>query len=550
MLPLIDLPFAWAANALGASKDELKLIFTFLISYPFAGALKRLPDTQPWKKNCFLIGVSLFYLVGVFDLWDGIRTLFISAAGAYAIAAYMDGPYMPWVGFVYLMGHMLYSHLYRELYPVPGVVDVTGAQMVLVMKLTAFCWSIHDGRLPDDGLSEFQRDRKIVKLPNVLDYAAYVLFFPSLFAGPAFDFREYQRWIDCTMFDVVVPDSKHGGTKRKRRIPKSHIPATWKAVTGLFWILIFLKLSAIYTTEFMLSDKAMEYSFFRRMWFLYAFCFTARTKYYGVWSLTEGACILSGLGYNGLDANKKARWDRVTNIDTWALETAQNTRAYLEAWNMNTNKWLKNYVYLRVTPKGKKPGFRSSLTTFGTSALWHGISPGYYLTFITASLVQTTAKQFRRHVRPLFLSADQKSAGPYKKAYDIFSMIITQLAFSYVAAPFIILSLSGSIKVWTRAFFIVHLGIIASMAFFNSPGKQWLVAKQQKRAGRARMERSISNDSIHQEGGGHPMGLPEDAAADFGEIREAIARRRSNSVISPGKVVGKGKGKEKGNKAN
>lgn len=42
---------------------------------------------------------------------------------------------MPWAAFVYLMGHMLYSHLYRELYPVPGIVDVTGAQMVLVMKV-------------------------------------------------------------------------------------------------------------------------------------------------------------------------------------------------------------------------------------------------------------------------------------------------------------------------------------------------------------------------------------------------------------------------------
>ena len=81
------------------------------------------------------IRVSLFYLVGVFDLWGGIRTLFVSAAGAYAITAYIDGPYMPWVAFVYLMGHMLYSHLYRELYPIPGIVDVTGAQMVLVMKV-------------------------------------------------------------------------------------------------------------------------------------------------------------------------------------------------------------------------------------------------------------------------------------------------------------------------------------------------------------------------------------------------------------------------------
>lgn len=42
---------------------------------------------------------------------------------------------MPWVGFVYLMAHMLYSHLYRELYPQPGVFDITAAQMVMVMKV-------------------------------------------------------------------------------------------------------------------------------------------------------------------------------------------------------------------------------------------------------------------------------------------------------------------------------------------------------------------------------------------------------------------------------
>lgn len=80
----------------------------------------------------------MFYLLGVFNLWDGIRTLFISAAGAYTIAAFIGGPFMPWIGFVFLMGHMLWSHVYRELYSVPGVVDVTGAQMVLVMKVCAF----------------------------------------------------------------------------------------------------------------------------------------------------------------------------------------------------------------------------------------------------------------------------------------------------------------------------------------------------------------------------------------------------------------------------
>src|SRR5205814_8487879 len=120
---------------------------------------------------------------------------------------------------------------------------------------------------------------------------------------------------------------------------------------------------------------------------------TDRLKYLGVWSLTEGAWILHGLGYNGHDPfTGKVSWDRLQNLTAWSVETAQNHRTFLGNWNMNTNKWLRNYVYLRVTPKGKKPGFRASMMTFVTSALWHGFYPGYYLTIILASLLQTVYK--------------------------------------------------------------------------------------------------------------------------------------------------------------
>lgn len=98
--------------------------------------------------------VSLFYLVGLFDLWSGIRTLFISSAGAYLIASYVDDPFMPWIGFVFLMGHMSLNHIHRQSANVTGKVDITGAfarktprledllttepgaQMVLVMKVS------------------------------------------------------------------------------------------------------------------------------------------------------------------------------------------------------------------------------------------------------------------------------------------------------------------------------------------------------------------------------------------------------------------------------
>ena len=291
---------------------------------------------------------------------------------------------------------MSISHIWRQIADSPSSIDVTGAQMVLLMKLSAFCWNIADGQLPEDQLSDLQKDRMLKELPSILDFAGYVLFFPSLFAGPAFDYADYRRWIDTTMFDVPaqVDPSKKPPVRKKRRIPRSGTPAMWKAAGGLFWVLLYLVLSGPYSHEVPLQDSFLEYGIVRRIWSLLMIGFVARFKYYGVWSLTEGACILAGLGYNGFDATTgKVSWNRLQNVDPWMVETAQNARAFLGGWNINTNNWLRNYVYLRVTPRGKKPGFRASLITFGTSALWHGFYPGYYLTFVLASFIQTAAKR-------------------------------------------------------------------------------------------------------------------------------------------------------------
>ena len=181
--------------------------------------------------------------------------------------------------------------------------------------------------------------------------------------------------------------------RKKHRIPRSGTPAAMKAVAGIGWIVLFLKLSGWYNADLVLGKDYMSYSLLHRIWILQMFGFTTRLKYYGVWFLTEGACILSGMGYKGVDPKTgRVNWSRLQNVNPWGIETAQNSRAYLENWNMNTNKWLRNYVYLRVTPKGKKPGFRASLATFATSAFWHGFYPGYYLSFVFAAFIQTAAK--------------------------------------------------------------------------------------------------------------------------------------------------------------
>lgn len=233
-------------------------------------------------------------------------------------------------------------------------------------------------------------------------------FFPALMVGPSFDYVDYQRWIETTMFEVPTgtDPANRPKTRKQRKIPQSGTPAAIKAGIGLTWIVLFLQFSKWYNTDLVLGDEYMRYGFLRRVWLLEMLGFSTRMKYYGVWYLTEGACILSGMGYKGINPKTgKVDWNRLQNVNPWGIESAQNSRAYLEGWNMNTNNWLRNYMYLRVTPKGKKPGFRASLATFVTSAFWHGFAPGYYLTFVLAAFLQTIAKSKVSPENPCFLHA-------------------------------------------------------------------------------------------------------------------------------------------------
>ena len=61
-------------------------------------------------------------------------------------------------------------------------------------------------------------------------------------------------------------------------------------------------------------------------------------------------------------------------------------------------------------------------------------------------------------------------------------MIVTQLTFSFVAAPFLILTFSGSLLAWSRVYFYAVIGTAASMAFFASPAKKTLRKMLEARA--------------------------------------------------------------------
>jgi hypothetical protein len=56
--------------------------------------------------------------------------------------------------------------------------DVTGPQMVLVMKLSTFAWNVQDGRRQVEKLDKWQKDFRVVEFPSILEFLGYAYVQP------------------------------------------------------------------------------------------------------------------------------------------------------------------------------------------------------------------------------------------------------------------------------------------------------------------------------------------------------------------------------------
>jgi lysophospholipid acyltransferase 1/2 len=97
--------------------------------------------------------------------------------------------------------------------------------------------------------------------------------------------------------------------------------------------------------------------------------------------LAEAVNNAGGLGFNGIDEKGRPKWDLLTNIKPWQLETATSLKVILDYWNMRksiytsnflciflllnieTALWLRRICYDRMT-KGR------TLGVFVLSAIW------------------------------------------------------------------------------------------------------------------------------------------------------------------------------------
>ena len=172
-------------------------------------------------------------------------------------------------------------------------------------------------------------------------------------------------------------------------------------------------------------------------------------RYFG-----EAGCVATGFGFNGIVVHDGKitgyRWDRVSNCDVLAVESAPHMSDVTNNWNMGVNNWLKNYVYFRVEAPSwvKRMGIPQktfmNLVTKATSAFWHGFYPTYYCFFLGAWLAGEMDDAMRASFEPATSPESKKlrAKGWWKgptNLYEIASWTVCILILNFWGVTFVLL---------------------------------------------------------------------------------------------------------------
>ncbi|XP_069738748.1 lysophospholipid acyltransferase 7 [Phaenicophaeus curvirostris] len=219
-----------------------------------------------------------------------------------------------------------------------------------------------------------------------------------------------------------------------------------------------------------------------RLFYMVPVFFAFRMRFYVGWLCAEAACIAAGLGGYPPAAHPKPGagptrpcprptraeasepWDfsAVRTIDAWGTEWCRQFRGGMRHWNMSVQWWLAQYVHRRA-PR-RPPALRSAWTMLA-SAYWHGLHPGFYLSFLSVPLWLAAEREAERALRGrLGPRGWALAAGPH--------WFLKMRAYDYLCMGFVLRDAASTLRYWASVYFCLHLVPLAGLllAALAGPG--------------------------------------------------------------------------------
>ncbi|KAI9215996.1 MBOAT, membrane-bound O-acyltransferase family-domain-containing protein [Blastocladiella britannica] len=495
--------------AIGVPEPTLRLLVSVLAAYPTALVQRSLlkPEISPTQRNAFNVasGLAIAWFFCGSDIKHSLFTATVTYLLSWAAATVL-APRDRWYGaaaaFAFNFGYLLIAYVYTasEGYDI----NWTTPQSVLVLRLIGFAFDCSDGskgviarrsaptatapdadaddkkadavpaRRPETEStrvpSAWSGDLSQTEMPSYLEMLGFVYFSGSFLVGPQFSFALYRRYLTLDLFKTHTPVGSTGkpGTPIGKSITAlldSGRPAALKTFgIAVVYLAVTQVLGMWYWSGITQTAEFLDASFGRRLWLAWWAGKTALTKYLGVWLLTEGACIFSGLGFDGLDAAGNPRWAGLANIYPKSFELATSLAEIIGSFNVNTNHWAKLYVFKRLRFLGNK--HLSSLGTLAFLCIWHGFHPGYIFAFSLEFVDMIVERKLVLLAAPLI--AQVHAFGMVGQiAVSFVQWFLTTSALYYAALGFDLLTGKAILTAFSSLYWIGHI-LLAGLFVFTA----------------------------------------------------------------------------------
>jgi len=441
------------------SDDTVYVAFLFL-SFLFSFLFRKVKhkNVRQWTSTVF--GAIIVFAVSGVHIVHPIVCTVINA-----VLIQVDQRRCHIYSFIFTFGYLIFFRLITYFgipYP-PAHTNLI--QMLLTLKLVGLSFEVHDSYLiklkqKDDTKPDVKDNYKMIFQPTIVEVFHYTFCYIGILTGPYFKYRTYldlfnhDYWKKAIYANLLI--------KKIRLI--SPIIVCYLITTWMF------PLSEFNNDSFYTSTSLMY-----RLWYMYTSFFIFRTRLYLGFIFSEIICITSGIGaypvycdpQSGYGPTKNFElltnehskneelynFDCILSIDVIKVETISTVRGATRNWNMTIQFWLSEYVYKRFPLKQ----FRT-LAVFVTSAIWHGVYVGYYISLCSVPFYLAVEDIYDKRYRNYADSAGKRIL------WTFFLYIMKMHQFSFWGCTFQLLHIEIIIRYCKSLYFLPYVLIIIMYA--------------------------------------------------------------------------------------
>ncbi|XP_077382550.1 lysophospholipid acyltransferase 1 isoform X2 [Festucalex cinctus] len=236
---------------------------------------------------------------------------------------------------VMAMGYLTACHVSRVLifkYEILST-DFSGPLMIVTQKITSLAFQLHDGMCKKaEELTSEQKQLAVTVRPSLLEYLSYNLNFLSVLVGPCNNYKDYIEFIEGTHISgrlrprVASCNGSNGHQKFPQPSPRNAVCQKLLVCCGC--LLLFFIITPLLPINYNFHPHFVSRaSFITRLTYAVFSMQAARPKFYFAWKLGESINNAAGFGFSGMDANGKASWNLLSNVDIVGVEGVSRASA-------------------------------------------------------------------------------------------------------------------------------------------------------------------------------------------------------------------------------